>query len=80
MRFISLIILLNISSSARAQGTFKSNDLMSNYPGRSTHFNLFVVGDSIMMASIGRYRVSAWTDYPRLLKSDSRGAMCNFLI
>lgn len=74
MRFISLIIfLLSISSSARAQGTFKSNDLMSNYPGRSTHFNLFVVGDSIMMASIGRYRVSAWTDYPRLLKSDSRG-------
>ncbi len=75
MRFSATIFILFVFlSSVKSQATFRSEALLSNYSSRSTHFKLYVVGDSIMMASVGRYRVFQWTDYPRLLKTDAQGA------
>ncbi len=75
MRFSATIFILFVFlSSVKSQATFRSEAILSNYSSRSTHFKLYVVGDSIMMASVGRYRMFQWTDYPRLLKSDSKGA------
>lgn len=71
---LTTFLLLCTSPFTWAQATLTSEDLLSGYSRRSSHFTTYVVGDSIMMASIGRYRTLQWTDYPRLLKTDAHGA------